>query len=134
MLQGQEHFMMPQVPFADSRCGVAFLLQHLSDGCFRRIDANTVCWKKRTRNTESVGITTREQSCSGCTTNGLRSYKIGEADTFIGHPVDVRRLIVQRPGNTQIAITHIVQEDQDHVGLGCLDRLLREALGCKHQE
>ena len=66
---------------------------------------------------EALVVATGEKGGAGAGTDGAADIEVVETHAFLRHPVEVRRLGDGRAVEADVAIPHVVDEDEDDVGL-----------------
>src|SRR5579872_3546003 len=121
--------LAPQVPFADECRGVSVRLQYFRQGDFFQwefiadfrwreplIGAIAAAWDP-VGDVHPLRILAGENAGPRRRANRARGIIIREANALVRHLVDVRRLVKRAAIATEIALSEIIDEDEDDIGL-----------------
>ena len=128
----QELQLISQVPLADDRRRVALFLEHFGDRDFVRVQAERrdrpqhVTVSRVLVHADSLSIAAGHEARSRRRADAGRHTKMCELATFASHAIQVRSAMQRGPERLDIAITKIVAEHDNEVGLplcrvGCVN-------------
>lgn len=117
VLKRQELGGIAQMPFAEDSRTIAFLLQEFTHRHFFRVDAIVRIGAGSTGKTDTVRIAAGQQTGTRCTADGLAGQKVSKPHALCRQVVDIRRRIAVGSVAGEITVTHIVQINQNHIGI-----------------
>ena len=115
MLEWQEFPGISQMPFAENGCGISFRFQEFGNSFFLVAYTSRGVWVGGVGKTYTVGITSCHKAGAGCTTDGLYRVEIGHGNSFGRQFVDMGSLISHSSLEREVAVSGIVQIDQDDI-------------------
>src|SRR5256885_2344597 len=107
--------MMPQVPFAENRGGVAALFDQLGDGHLVEVQPVPRVWAKRPGNANAIGIAAGQQGRARRGADRLRHVEIREPPPLARQAVEVRGFESACAIGSDVGVALIVGEDDDNV-------------------
>src|SRR5579863_4806995 len=108
--------MMSQVPLAEDGGGVPLRFAQLPERRFVVVNSVAVFGAERADDSQAVRIAPGEESGPRRRTDRLGDVEISEANSFAGHPVEIRRGEAPGPVTTDVSVALVIGEDDDHVG------------------
>ena len=106
--------LVTEVPFADAHRSVALLLEQAGDSVLLGAEPGRAGREDDVGHGDALGITAGHYLRPRRRTDG-RGVEAGEFHSLRGHPVKVRSTVHFRAERSDIAVTHIVNEDDDEV-------------------
>ena len=132
IVRRQELRQMPEMPFADGGGGVAFRFQSFRQRDFTLRQSTSTVWKQHTAfvaaHAAAYGQPSGEQRRAAGRAHGSSTIKLRELDTLRRHAIEVWRGDGGMSEAPQIAIAHVIAEDDHKVR-----RLRAECRHCKKQ-
>jgi len=110
------------VPLAKATGGVAILTKHFSNGDLIGVEPALVAGKGdhqiaiTTIHTNAVGVGAGEQGGPRWGASGIGDIELSELDSLLCHPVQVRGLVYLVAKGPDIAVAHIIDEQDHDVG------------------
>ena len=128
MGQRQKYRLVTEMPFTKATGYVSLFLEQFRDcNLFWVQPALFTGENHATIHPYAVGVGTGHESRAGRRAGGVGDLKLGQLEPFLRHPVEVRCLVHLIAEGTNVPIAHVVNEDEDDVGLiGRLNRKCNE--------
>jgi len=117
VLQRQELLLTSQMPLSEYRCAVSFLFQEFAHRHLVRMNAIVRIRSRSSGKSDTVRIASGQQSCTRCSADRLSGKEMREANTFGSHLINIRCRISIRSIKGEIAITDIIQVDDNEIGI-----------------
>ena len=125
MPRGQELGLIAQMPFAYAHGGIAQLAEILGDGVFLRVEPVSASGEKHAWHANAGRVATGQQLRSRCGAN-RRGIKARELTPFFRHAIQMRRAVELGAERANIAVAHVVDENQNQI------RTSRHRFGKRH--
>ena len=125
MPRGQELGLIAQMPFAYAHGCVAQLAKIFGHGVFLGVQAIPTGGEKHAWHTHARRVATGQQLRPRCGTN-RRGIKARELTPFFRHTIQMRRAVELGAERANIAVAHIVDENQNQI------RTSRHRFGKRH--
>jgi hypothetical protein len=106
---------MAEVPLSVNGGGITDLFDQFPQSHFVRVQSVARVGAEGTMDADAIGVTACEEGGAGCGTNWLSDVKVGEADAFAGHFVEVRSLDPGGAIDAEVGVALIVCKDNDDV-------------------
>src|SRR5262245_46670505 len=106
---------MPQVPFADDGGDVAQALEDVGDRDLAGADDGWVRGEEHGLDADALVMPAGEEGGTRAGADRAAGVKAGEANAFLRHAVDVRRLEPRGAVAANVGVAEVVREDEDDV-------------------
>ena len=110
---GQELRMVPEMPLAVTRRGIAARFQDFRDGRFVFVQSDVGGVVQDVRQPDTGGITAGHERGPRRGAGSRRRVKIGEPDSLGGHAIQMRRFVAVGPETADVAVAAVIEKD-DH--------------------
>ena len=116
--EGEKGLLITKVPLAEAAGGVALFLQHLGDGDFVRVESSVLAGENDgSVHANAMRIAAGEQGRARGGAGSVGNVKLPQRISLRRHPIEVGCLVHRIPERTDVAVAHVVDEDDDDVGL-----------------
>ena len=116
MPRGKELTLISQMPFTHAHGGVSKFLEVIGDRMFFRVEPIATGRKEYAGHSHARRVATGHQLCPRSRTN-RRGIETGELATFLGHAVEIGRSVELGTVGANIAIAHVINEDENQIRL-----------------
>ena len=110
------------MPFADAGCVVARVFQHVGDGDFVRMKALVTAWEEDRAHGNSLVVSPSQKCCARARTDRTADIEVIKNHSLSSHLIKAWSFGDRRAIKADITISHIIDKDENNVGL-CWSRL-----------
>jgi hypothetical protein len=121
LTRGEELGLIALVPFSDADTDIPLSFENLRDGPLVRVKPPAITWNNHKAtpvalmHTDSERITTCQQAGPRRTAYAAGYIEARKLGSFFSHPIHARSSVLRRSKTSDIAIAHIIHEDDDEV-------------------
>ena len=105
------------MPFANTGGAVPCVFQHVGDGDFVRMEALVTAWEEDRAHGNSLVVSPSQKRCTRSRADRTADVEVIKDHPLGGHLVKVGSFGNGGPVKANIAISHIIDKDENHVGL-----------------
>ena len=108
---------MPQMPFANTGGAVPCVFQHVGDGDFVRMEALVTAWEEDRAHGNSLVVSSSQKCCTRSRADRTADVEVIKDHSLGSHLVKVWSFWDRRAVEADVTVSHVIDEDENHVGL-----------------
>ncbi len=108
---------MAEMPFANTGGAVPCVLQHVGDGDFVRMKALVTAWKEDRAHGNSLVVSPSQKCSTRSRADRTADVEVIKDHSLGSHCVEVGSLGDGGTVKADIAVAHVINEDENNVGL-----------------
>ena len=105
------------MPFANTGGAVPGVFQHVRDGDFVRMEALVTAWEEDRVHGNSLVVSPSQKRCTRSRADSAADVEVIKDHSLGSHLVKVGSFRDRRAVEANIAISHVINEDENNVGL-----------------